>query len=32
VSNDPIGDELFEFGLTMQMSEVLGDVYYQPMG
>jgi hypothetical protein len=31
-SNGPIDVELFEFGLVMQMNEVLDVVYYRPMG
>ena len=31
-SNGPIDVELFEFGLVMQMNEVLDVVYYHPMG
>lgn len=31
-SNGPIDIGLFEFGLAMQVIEVLDDVHYQPMG
>jgi hypothetical protein len=31
-SNGPIDIGLFEFGLAMQVIEVLDNVHYQPMG